>query len=194
MPVSPICLAKNGAGPFVSTLNGVDINPGNTASIKLNDTTGVLQWFLRVVGTDELSTPPVLTGVNIITNEVATPSTVVTFSFPAFQGRAFGFESTVTGTGGPNQTTFGLYSLTTFTTRVGFTGETREGDTDYGWATKLNPLIRAGGGGGVDNFSYKTIPVGQTVVIPDNQQMIVLGGINIEGELDIEGELALLEI
>jgi hypothetical protein len=186
---------KNGVGPFVPTTNGVDVTPGNTISIKLLDPTSVVDWFLEVVGTDELSIVPTLTDVNPFTHKVLTPATVVTFVYPAATGRAIGFKSTVTGTGGPLEVLFGTYSLTAFSTRVGFVTETREGDTGYGWATKLNPLIRSGGGGGgPDNFSWETIPAGASVTIPQFQQMIVIGGLNLEGELNLIGELVLPEI
>jgi len=195
MPLSPVCLVQDGVGPFVPTTDGVDVTPGNTISIKLQDATSVVEWYLQIFGTDELSTAPPLTDVNPGTHLVTTPTTVVTCVFPAATGRALGFKSWVTGTGGPIEITFGLFSLTAFSTRVGFVTETREGDTDYGWSTKLNPLIRAGGGGGgVDNFSYETVPAGDIVTIPQYQQMIVVGGVNLEGELDAVGELILLEI
>lgn len=194
MPLNPICLVQDGIGPFVPTTNGVDVTAGATIGIRLLDTSSVVDWYLEVVGTDELSTTPVLTGVNNITHLVNTPNTVVTFTFPASQGRAVGFKSTVTGVGGPLEVSFGIYSLTSFLTRVGFVTETREGNTDFGWASKLNPLIRAGSGGlGNDNFSYQTIPSGQTVTIPQYQQMIVFGGLDLEGELDLIGELILPE-
>jgi hypothetical protein len=194
MPLNPLCLVQDGIGPFVPTTNGVDVTPGNTISVKLLDPSSVVAWFLGVIGTDELSTTPVLTGVNNITHLVTSPTTVVTFTFPAATGRAVGFKSTVTGVGGPLETTFGTYSLTTFLTRVGFVTETREGNTGFGWATKLNPLIRSASGGGGDNFSWKTVPSGQTVVVPLDQQMIVIGGIEVDGTLDLIGELILPEI
>jgi hypothetical protein len=195
MPLSPLCLVKDGAGPFVPTTGGVNLTPANTISVKLTDPSSVVNWYLEVIGTDELSTAPVLTNVNVLTHLVLSPVTTVTFTFPAATGSAVGFKSTVTGIGGPLITTFGTYSLTAFSTRVGFVTETREGDVDFGWATKVNPLIRAGGGGsGSGNFSWKTIPSGQTVTIPDNQQMLVAGGINLDGGLILDGELILLEI
>jgi hypothetical protein len=178
----------------VPTTNGVDITPGNTVGVKLLDPTSVVDWFLEVIGTDELSTPPTLTGVNPLTHLVTSPFTVVTFPFPASTGRAVGLKSTVTGVGGPLEITFGTYSLTAFLTRVGFVTETREGDTSFGWATKLNPLIRAASGTGSNNFSWKTIPTGTTVVVPQYQQMIVSGGLELDGTLDLIGELVLLEI
>lgn len=194
MAVSPLTLVQEGAGPFNSPINGLDVSPGASISIKLDDITGVVDWFLKVIGTDELSTDPVLTDVNVVTNKVNTPSTIVTLTFPGSTGRAVGFESIVTGTGGPVTFTFGLYSLAAITSaRVGFVNERREGNTDFGWSTKLNPLIRTGGGGGggPDNFSWKTVPTGQTVVVPEYQQMTVDGGIEIDGELDLDGELNL---
>jgi hypothetical protein len=194
MPLSPVCLVQNGVGPFVPTTGGVNVSPGNTIGVRLQDPSMVVEWYLEIIGTDELSASPALTDVNPVTHLVTSPGTTVTFTFPAGTGRAVGFKSTVTGTGGPLEVTFGAYSLTAFSTRVGFVTETREGDVDFGWATKLNPLIRSAGGSGTDNFSYKTVPAGQTVIIPEYQQMTVIGGLELEGELDLIGELVLLEI
>lgn len=189
MPVSPLCLVQEGAGPFNPTLGGIDVAAGASVSVKLADVSGVTDWFLAIVGTDELSTDPVLTGVNPINNKVTTPGTVVTFTFPGATGSAVGFLSTVTGVGGPVSTNFGTYSLINGS-RVGFVGETREGEPDFGWATKLNPLIRAASGGGADNFSYKTVNV--PIVIPEFQQMTVHGGITVNDSLDLCGELNLV--
>jgi hypothetical protein len=49
-----------------------------------------------------------------------------------------------------------------------------------------------GGGGGDDNFSYKVVVTGKSVTVPANQQMVVSGGITIDGELILNGELALI--
>lgn len=46
------------------------------------------------------------------------------------------------------------------------------------------------GGGAGGSFSWKIIPAGTSVTIPTNQQMVLVGGITIDGELNIEGELA----
>lgn len=147
MPLSPLCVVSEGTGPFVPTLNGVDVSSSATVAVKLTDATGVVDWFLRIIGTDELSSPPILSGVDPTTYQVASPTTIVTLTFPPGIGRAVGFRSEVTGVGGPIITTFGVYSLTDKSTRVGFVTETREGDATFGWVTKLNPLIRNGGGG-----------------------------------------------
>jgi hypothetical protein len=48
------------------------------------------------------------------------------------------------------------------------------------------------GGGGDENFSYKAIIVDKVVTVPENQQMVVSGGITIDGELILDGELALI--
>lgn len=42
-----------------------------------------------------------------------------------------------------------------------------------------------------DNFSYKTIAINKTVLIPEDQQMAVFEGINIDGTLNIDGQLIL---
>ncbi len=143
MPLSPLCLVNNGTS-FVPTENGVDVSPGATVSIRLAQPTGVTLWLLQVTGTDELTAVPTLTGVNA-SAQVATPSTVVTFQFPPRAGSALGFRSDVEGPDGALATTFGVYSRTASNARVGFTTETREGNTTYGWAAKINPVIRSSG-------------------------------------------------
>lgn len=42
------------------------------------------------------------------------------------------------------------------------------------------------------NFSYNFIPSTESIEIPENQQMLVLDTIDIEGTLDIGGELCLI--
>jgi hypothetical protein len=177
---------------LLSTANGVDVSPGASVSIQLADTSGVTGWFLQIIGTDELSSAPILAGVNTLTNQVTSPGTVVTLTFPAAAGSALGFRSEVQGTGGPIATTFGVYSLTTFATRVGFVTETREGDTDFGWATKLNPLIRSGGGGGggggggytlTEVTDVQTIPAGQVMNFEANVVLEDGGAIDLVGDV-----------
>jgi len=187
MVLNPVCLVQDGINPYVGTTTGVDVTPGATISIKLATPVGPTAWFLEILGADELTTPlPTLTGVNILTHQVASPSTVVTLTFPNAVGRAIGFRSTVTGTGGPISTSFGVYSLTTFATRVGFVTETREGDPTYGWASKLNPLIRSGG---VNPNNYSLIDVPDNQTIPAGQQMLFVGDIVVDGQLIVEGQI-----
>ena len=153
MPVSPLCLVADGIGSFLPTTNGLNIGAGDTASIQLASVTGVTQWYLQIIGTDEtVVSPPTLTGVGG-GNLVSTPSTVVTFTFPP-AGSALLFRSTVNGTGGPVATTFALFSLTTGGYRVGPMGLIHEGSTAYGWSSIVNPAIRnIGAGGGVSSVS-----------------------------------------
>ena len=53
------------------------------------------------------------------------------------------------------------------------------------------PIVVQRPGSAIANFSFREIPSGSTITIPVNQQMVVFGGILIEGELDIEGQLVL---
>ena len=52
--------------------------------------------------------------------------------------------------------------------------------------------ISSGGGGGVDNFSYKTVIAASQITIPVNQQMIVSGGFEVDGTVNLFGEIILL--
>ena len=45
------------------------------------------------------------------------------------------------------------------------------------------------GESGPDNFSHKLIPEGSTVVIPENQQMLIDGHLQVEGHLSVLGEV-----
>jgi len=45
----------------------------------------------------------------------------------------------------------------------------------------------------VDNFSYNYVTSTKTLNIPENQQMLVYEGITVDGILDVDGELVLLD-
>ena len=144
MPLSPLCQVQVNSSPYVATPNGVDANPGDTIGIALVGTASVAQWYLQVIGTDELSATPTLSNVNPSTYQVSSPSSVVNFVLPSGAGQSYLIQSTVTGPGGPLVTTFSIFVLTANGDRVGSVGETREGSTAYGWTTKLNPILRLG--------------------------------------------------
>lgn len=63
-------------------------------------------------------------------------------------------------------------------------------------AFKFNPLTGqldidndSGASSSVDNFSYNLIDTGQTITIPDGQQMLYAGDIRILGDLRTLGDL-----
>lgn len=144
MPISPICLVQDGASPFVPTTNGVNVTTGNTISVKLADPTGVVDWYLEVTGFDELSSAPSLMFVNPITHKVVSPVATPSFPMPSAKGRAFLLTSTVTDISGSVTSSFAVYTLTDLGTRVAAAGETIEGNSLFGWASVVNPLIRSG--------------------------------------------------
>lgn len=123
---------------------GVNIAPGATVSIKLADITEVVSWYLRVTSTDELSTAPTLTGVNPATHKVTAATTVVTFTNSSGRGRALILETSVDDATTTTTDYFSLYTTTTFGTRVPAADEMKESNPDFGWATILNPHLRAG--------------------------------------------------
>ena len=138
-----------GAGPWLATLSGVDIPPSTQIFVRLVGSADILDWFLEVTGTDELSTAPSLLHVNPTTHRVDFPATEVEFISPATLGNAIVFQSKVNTTSGPVLTVkFACYTLTAQGRRVGAVGETLEGNTSYGWTAIVNPLIRLVGGGG----------------------------------------------
>lgn len=61
-------------------------------------------------------------------------------------------------------------------------------------AITLNPLTGKFDIFKPDNFSYSDIPEGSFVKIPENQQMIVSGDFNNNGELSLDGELVVFEV
>ena len=157
MAASPHVLVQNGSGSYVNPDSpgdpsypaGVNVTPGNVIRIKLLSADSVGQWTLKVVGTDEETLNPFLTGVDPATGIVSTPSTVVEFTVPVgVAGRAYIFQSMVNN-GGPAYTkTFGIYTLTASFFRVGAVGERLENDPVFGWTRTLNQFIKRGGGGG----------------------------------------------
>ena len=145
MPISPNCLVSDNGGPFLATPGGVDVGASDTIQIELTTPSGVSSWYLTVFGTDELTTPPVLTNVNPTTGQVVSPTSIVSFTYPGIPlGRAIIFQSTVLAGANQAQTTFGIYSLNANGNRVGAVGETREGSSNFGWTQLLNPALREG--------------------------------------------------
>ena len=139
---SPICLVKPPASGYITTDDGVNVAANVTVDIKLQSVLDVSEWYLRVLGTDETISFPVISGVNPITNKVFTPSGTPSCPMGGF-GTAIIFESTVISNSSvATSTTFGLYVLTQWGYRVGAGGERIEGDTVHGWITKVNPVIR----------------------------------------------------
>lgn len=50
-------------------------------------------------------------------------------------------------------------------------------------------IVKAEGG-----FAWETIPAGETVIVPNNQQMVLCGDLKLEGDLDLSdgGDVCLL--
>ena len=58
----------------------------------------------------------------------------------------------------------------------------------------INELAALGGGGSSPpNFSYRIIAAASILTIPTNQQMLVVGPVEVDGVLNIDGELILME-
>lgn len=75
--------------------------------------------------------------------------------------------------------------------------EANFGGQPYGWDGigtdgLILHFLRVLAGGGAPNFSYKVIFVDTTVTIPAGQQMLLSGGITIDGSLTIDGELVFI--
>lgn len=139
---SPLVLINSTA-----QLNGVNVSASSTVTIALVSTVGVSNWNVTCFGTDELTTPAAINGTLVINHA----TNVATFTAPASgsNGAAMVFQSTinngvdVNGVLQPSYfSTFGVYILTGISTRVGAAGETTEGDSIYGWVSKLNIALR----------------------------------------------------
>lgn len=155
---SPSCEVKDASGSYASTVDGVDVTPGDTITIHLADVSGVRYWSIACIGTDETLVAATITASLTIDQGAKT----ATFTAPA-AGKALIFRSTVgiAGLGldanGASDssltTTFGIYTLTSGSLRVGAVNETTEGSASFGWTPKLNAAIRGGGGGGDDDLA-----------------------------------------
>src|SRR5574343_330672 len=100
MAISPLCIVRNGpSGTWESTYNGVNISASETIDIRLGDTTDVINWWLEVLGTDELGSVPALTNVNPTTHLVTSPTATVSFTTAAALGRSFLIRSRVSTSG-----------------------------------------------------------------------------------------------
>jgi hypothetical protein len=42
-----------------------------------------------------------------------------------------------------------------------------------------------------NNFSYKSVPANKKLKVYENMQMVVYGGFNVDGILDVDGEIIL---
>ena len=123
--------------------NGINVTPNSTVTIALASTVGVNQWSLTILGTDELigSNPVIHYGANFS----------ATFTAPNYQGSAIVLQSAINRQRDSSgsfradwATTAGVYTLTADGYRVGARGETLEGSSTFGWATKINPFLRGG--------------------------------------------------
>jgi hypothetical protein len=180
---SPICEVKNGALPYASTANGVNIDTANTVIIRLADQSGVDSWLIECATTDDTSTASSVTA----SLSIDAINKTATFTAPA-TGKAYRFRSTVNGGIDRNgiarpsyTTTFCLYTLLN-ARRVVAADETTEGDSTFGWIKWLNDMIRNPPGAvypqGSDNqFQYKngTGLAGATglVYVPSTMQVDV---------------------
>jgi hypothetical protein len=91
---SPICLTNN-----LSTLNGVDVTGGSTVTIKLFDTSGVANWQISCLNTDEFSATTITASSNGIVLPTGTINVVSTAGFNSSGTFIIIGGSTITYTG-----------------------------------------------------------------------------------------------
>ena len=144
--VSPLVLVNS-----TPQINGVNVTAGSTVTIALASSAGVYAWNVSCIGTDDLITALTINSSLSINHADNT----ATFTAPSpidGYGSAMIFQSIVnngTDINGVLQpmytTTFGIYILNWNGLRVGGQNETIEGNATYGWLTKFNAMVRAGG-------------------------------------------------
>lgn len=158
-----------------STTNGVNVSASSTVTVALLDPAGCASWTLQCIGTDELNSADAI-NATISINQAAKTAT---FTAP-LAGSALIFASTVnggvssqTGLADASLTTLaGVYVLTSDGYRVGAQNETTEGDSNFGWVSKVNRMIRAGVGGGGSSFTAGGDLTGSS----SSQQVVSLTG------------------
>src|SRR4051812_21972208 len=127
---SPTCTVDSS-----STLNGVNVTAAATVTIALADTSGVKQWAITCIYTDDLLSATTVTSGLTVDDVTKT----ATFTAPA-AGSALIFQSVVNrgkdanGVVDPSlTTTFAVFVLTAGAYRVGAFNETLEGNAAFGW-------------------------------------------------------------
>jgi hypothetical protein len=161
MTASPLVRVQFSSDPSHAwnlTSGGLNVDPGDTISIRLDDTLDVGSWYLTVLGVDEeTADPPVL--VNVSTNPdtpglVISPTSTVSFTVAEWYGQTYILKSSVNGPS--NSTTFGIFVRTAEGFRIGAIGERFEGDPVFGWTATINQFIRNGGGSGGPASALRT--------------------------------------
>jgi hypothetical protein len=141
---SPLCQVKDGAGAYQPTTDGVDVTPGNTVTINLISSAGVILWEIACITTDDESDAATV-DASLVINQ---PAKTATFTAPA-AGRAYRFRSRINsgidanGVAQPTYTTtFGVYTLTLEGRSVVALDETFERHSTKGWGASINDVIR----------------------------------------------------
>jgi hypothetical protein len=136
---SPLCTAYGGT----PTINGVNVPNGDTVDVALADHAGVRTWTLQVIGTSA--------GVSVYDLSVNAVAKTATFTSPDPSGTVI-LKSTINGGYGPDgqldpslSCTFGIYVLSSGTTRLLAVNETTEGNAAYGWTASINAGLALAG-------------------------------------------------
>lgn len=138
MASNPQIFLSDAGGAFSYSANGYNVGAGDTVVCKLQNTAGVVAWNLSCVGTDELSAIPQI-------QITGTGNSTRTFTAGA-AGSTFILQSQTTDSqGSQEQITFGVFVLTSGSTRVLAVSERYESDPVFGWVKDLNPGIRGAG-------------------------------------------------
>jgi len=138
---SPICLIDSTA-----TNNGFNTTPSATVIISLRDKTGVTDWDISCISTDDT-----LVAADVNLNDLTIDDLTKTASLNVSdhtRGAAYIFQSKINNgidTNGNVQenytTTFSIYSIGTNTYRLIPVNQTVEGNATFGWVEDLNNLL-----------------------------------------------------
>lgn len=138
---SPICLVNG-----TVTTNGVDVTASGSVIIALADTTGVAQWNITCLYTDELNTSAAVNSGLVVNLNDKT----ATFNAPSGLGSSLIFQSKVNNGVDSNgvaqssyTTTFKISVLTATGLRVAAYNETNENSAAFGWTGMFNNGIRS---------------------------------------------------
>ena len=138
---SPICLVNGTA-----TISGFDTTPSATVTISLRDKTGVSDWDISCISTDDDLVAADVNDDDLTIDDLNKTATLAISDHT--RGAAYIFQSKINlglDTNGNTQesytTTFSIYSIGSNIYRLLPVNQTTEGDATFGWGLDLNNFL-----------------------------------------------------
>lgn len=160
---SPICLVQDASGPFLSTLDGVNVTSGDTITIKLFDISGVVSWSVACLSTDELSS----TSISVTSNGVSLPTGTINV------GTTSGFNNT------------GTFLIKELGAVITYTGKT---STSFTGCTGGTGILSTGQKVSSVNVIINQVAKTATFVAPGPGSALIFQSI-INGGVDVQGTI-----